>query len=714
MQETENEDNKRIELTIEGMSCVSCAQNIEKALKNVEGVKNVSVFFATEMATIEVENTVGEEILIAAVQKAGYRAYHKEKWFPKQTHIEEGFWAFAFSALFSTPFLLQMLWNYAGVSWEIPGVIQGILATIVQIAFGWRFYEGAYHSLRSLSANMDLLIAIGTTAAYLFSIIIFFFELPQHMYFESSSLIITFVLLGRWLESRSKSKSSEALFKLMELQPKIARVEVDGNFIDKNVNEIQVGDIFLVRPGESVSVDGEVVEGESYIDESLLTGESKPILKTLHSKIFGATVNQNGLLKAKAIKVGSETALSTIIRLVEDAQNSKAPIQTLADKVSGYFVPAVMGFSLLTLILWGFFGDYNSGIVNAVSVLVIACPCALGLATPTVIVVASGLAAGKGILFRNGSAIESAGKITTILLDKTGTLTEGKPQVVEVYPRVPENTLHLLKLALTLENSSQHPISEAITKYALKQGLRPLNSSSYLSIPGKGVSAEIEGKTYYIGSEAFAREKFPEGIYDLKNEDQSYCLVWNDKEILGEIVVADPIRFGSKQAIDRFKKLGIFPIMITGDNFKTAKSVAKQVDIEIFEAEVLPENKALKVKEKMQVGLIVGMIGDGINDAPALAAADVGFAMSSGSDIAMESADVTLISSDLNRVVDAIELSKTSLLKIKQNLFFAFLYNTLGIPLAAFGFLNPALASLAMALSSICVVSNALLLKKES
>lgn len=714
MQQIENSDNKRIELTIEGMSCTSCAQNIEKALKAVDGVKNASVFFATEMAAIEVENTVKEETLIAAVQKAGYRAYHKEKWHPKQTHTEEGFWAFAFSALFSVPFFLQMLWNFVGISWEIPGVIQGILATIVQIGFGWRFYEGAYHSLRSLSANMDLLIAIGTTAAYLFSIIIFFFELPQHLYFESSSLIITFVLLGRWLESRSKGKSSEALFKLMELQPKIAKVEVDGNFIDKNVNEIEVGDIFLVRPGESVSVDGEVIEGESYIDESLLTGESKPILKTLHSKIFGATVNQNGLLKAKAIKVGSETALSTIIRLVQDAQNSKAPIQTLADKVSGYFVPAVMGLSLLTLLLWGFFGDYNSGIVNAVSVLVIACPCALGLATPTVIVVASGLGASKGILFRNASAIENAGKITTLILDKTGTLTEGKPQVVEVYPHIPENTLHLLKLALTLENSSQHPIADAITKYALKQGLRPLNSSSYLSIPGKGVSAEIERKMYFIGSEGFARERFPEGVFDLKNEGRSYCLIWSEKEILGEVVVADPIRLGSERAIDRLKNLGIFLMMITGDNFKTAETVAKQIGIEVFEAEVLPENKALIVKEKIQNGQVVGMIGDGINDAPALAAADVGFAMSSGSDIAMESADVTLIGSDLNRVVDAIELSKISVLKIKQNLFFAFLYNSLGMPLAAFGFLNPALAALAMALSSICVVSNALLLKKDN
>lgn len=710
---------REVQLLIEGMSCVSCAQGIEKALKAVEGVQEVTVNFATSRAFVQLENeNVDTHSLLAAVHAAGYRAVlaSEEEEMGEMMHHESGFWRFAFSAIFTFPLFLQMFWEDLGLSWEIPGVMQGLLATIVQFGMGWPFYEGAYHALRARTTNMDTLIVLGTTAAYGFSVVVYFFEIDHYLYFESSALIITLVLLGRWLESRSKGKASEAIHQLVRLQPKKAQVEVDGAFVDVSVDQMKVGDIFMVRPGESVPVDGRVIEGVSSVNESMLTGESFPVSKKEGEPIFAATLNQNGLLKAKATGVGSDTVLSGIIRLVQQAQNTKAPIQRLADQVSSYFVPAVLLVSLLTLLAWSVFGMFTDGLVNAVSVLVIACPCALGLATPTVILVASGLGAERGILFKKAEALETAEKIQTLMIDKTGTLTEGSPTVVDVIEHGNVDAFRVVQVAMSLEVHSLHPLGGAVVRYGEKLGLRPLNLTHLETFPGKGVTAHIEGVEYGVGSLHFAVEKgFSVDNIDVLQEEKkgkTLCAVWSDQKILGFIVIADPLRKQSIQAITELNHMGIETVMITGDHRHTAEAVAHQAGISAYEAQVLPADKAARVKERMRQGRIVGMVGDGINDAPALAAANVGFAVASGSDVAIESADVTLMRNDLMGVVTAIRLSKETFKKIRQNLFFAFIFNILGIPLAAFGFLNPIIAAAAMALSSVSVVTNALLLKR--
>lgn len=708
-----------IELSIEGMSCVTCANGIEKSLMQVGGVEEVIINFATGKGVIHTTNDdVTAELLIEKVHEAGYRATLYKSPDPHEHHhkLEGEFWTFAFAALFTFPLFLQMIWMLLGVDWEIPGVIQGILATIVQLWLGWRFYEGAYRSLKAGSPNMDLLIALGTTAAYLFSLVVYFFELHQHLYFESSAMIITLVLFGRWLESRTKGRASEAIHKLMDLQPKVAKVEISGEFVEVDISKIKVGDVFLVRPGESVPVDGEVIDGKSTVNEAMLTGESALVKKTVGDTVYSATVNQNGVLKAKATKVGADTVLSGIIRLVEHAQNSKAPIQRLADVISYYFVPCIVAVSLVTFILWSIFGSIGDGLVNAVSVLVIACPCALGLATPTVIMVASGRGAKRGILFREAKAIEQAEKIQTMILDKTGTLTEGKPQVSGVYPAMGIDEYRLLKVGMTIENNSTHPLAGSITAYGEKKGLKPGIVTYFETIPGKGVQAEIEGVRYTIGSPAYAEESGKsiddEQIAQLKNEGKTICVVWSDQGPMGVIAISDPLRPTSYEAVKQLKALGIKTVMLTGDNKQTAEAVAKLAGVDEFEAEVLPENKAEAVSSLMASGKQVGMVGDGINDAPALAAASIGFAIGAGSDIAIEAADVTLLRNDLTTVTTAINLSKATMMKAKQNIFFAFVYNTLGVPLAAFGFLNPIVAAAAMALSSVSVITNALLLRK--
>lgn len=709
--------DERIELSIEGMSCVTCANGIESALSRVEGVESATVHFATAKAIVL--GTAKERELISAVQNAGYRAcvYHPDLvQEDHKVHLEGEFWAFAFAALFTLPLFLQMLFMLFGSTWEIPGVIQGILATLVQLWLGWRFYEGAYRSLKAGSANMDLLIALGTTAAYGFSLVVYFFELHEHLYFESSAMIITLVLFGRWLESRTKGKASEAIQKLVQLKPKIAKVKVGEEFIEKPVSEISLGEVFLVRPGENVPVDGEVIEGESSVNEAMLTGESLPIKKSIGDKIYGATINQNGSLQAKATEIGENTVLSGIIRLVEQAQNSKAPIQRLADTISSYFVPAVVIISLLTFALWTFFGNLAEGLVNGVSVLVIACPCALGLATPTVIMVASGRGARNGILFREAAAIEQAEKIKTIIFDKTGTLTEGKPQVMGIYPEKGIDEYRLLKVATSIEAKSLHPIASAIVEHGKSKGLTPGVVTQVESYPGKGITGKIEETGYFIGSPTYAEESGQlfdgEKVSELKSEGKTVTAIWSKTEILGVIAISDPLRSSSLETVKKLEKMGISVLMMTGDNKGTAAAIAKEAGIERFEAEVLPDHKAEAVVKVIKKEGAVGMVGDGINDAPALAAASVGFAISSGSDIAIEAADVTLLRNDLQSVVTAINLSKATMVKARQNIFFAFVYNGLGIPLAALGFLNPVIAAAAMAMSSVSVITNALLLKK--
>jgi len=709
---------KEVQLMIEGMSCVSCAQGVEKALKAVEGVQGVTVNFATSRALVHLKEEVKSESLLEAVHAAGYRAVlaSAEDDMRDPAQYESGFWRFAFAALFTFPLFMQMFWEDLGLSWELPGVIQGLLATIVQFGLGWPFYEGTYHALRARSANMDTLIVLGTTAAYGFSVVVYFFELGHYLYFESSALIITLVLLGRWLESRSKGKASEAIRKLIRLQPKKAQVEVDGVFVDVDVNQMKVGDIFMVRPGESVPVDGRVIEGFSTVNESMLTGESFPVHKQEGEQIFAATLNQNGLIRAEATGVGSDTVLSGIIRLVQQAQNTKAPIQRLADQISSYFVPAVLAISLLTLLAWSAFGMFTDGLVNAISVLVIACPCALGLATPTVILVASGLGAERGILFKKAEALETAEKIQTLMIDKTGTLTEGRPSVVDVIESGNVDAFRVMQIAMSLEAHSLHPVSSAVIQYGEKIGLRPLNLTDFETFPGKGISAKIDGVEYGVGSLQFAGEKGfsieDSDVFQEEKKGKTVCAVWSSQKMFGFIVVSDPIRKQSAKAIAELNRMGIQTVMITGDNRNTAEAIAKQAGISEYEAQVLPGDKADRVKERMRKGRVVGMVGDGINDAPALAAANVGFAVAAGSDVAIESADVTLMRNDLMGVVTAIRLSKETFKKIRQNLFFAFIFNILGIPLAACGLLNPVIAAAAMALSSVSVVTNALLLKR--
>lgn len=615
---------------------------------------------------------------------------------------------FLISIVLTIPLWLMM----AGV--HLPVWMQILCASIVQFWCGRSFYQASFHSALAGQANMDLLVVIGTTAAYLFSLVVALRGINQPLYFESSATIITLVLLGRWIEARSKKRTSEAIQKLLELQPKSARVKRQGKWQDVPVEEIQVGDKFLVRPGESVPVDGKVVEGDSEINESLLTGESMPVAKKPGDEVFGGTNNINGSLTVQATKVGQETTLAGIIRLVKQAQNSRAPIQRLADAVSEYFVPAVILISIFTFLAWWFYGaPLSKGLINAVSVLIIACPCALGLATPTVITVASGLGAKNGILFKEASAIENAHKIETLVIDKTGTLTQGRPAVASVFSEDPQG---LLTIAYALESRSLHPVAEAINTYAKEHHIPLKPVAQFVSLPGRGLTGNIENIAYTIGSMRMAKEHnldLPEKEVQAY-EDKGYTIsvVWNGDKVLGMIAVADQLRKNSLRAIGLINQKGIHTVMLTGDHPQTAKSISYQAGIQEYYAEVLPDFKAHKVRELRERGQVVGMVGDGINDAPALAAASVGFAIGAGSDVAIEASDVTLLKNDLMGVVDAIDLSERTMDKAKQNLFFAFIYNILGIPIAAMGLLNPEIAAAAMALSSLSVVFNALSLRK--
>lgn len=694
---------KEIKLDVQGMSCVSCSEGIQKALLKVSGVEEATVNFATSKAIVQISDDLDSSLLIEAVHVAGYEAslpsidghhHHSEP--------AEAFKRFVIAAIFSFPLLLQMFF------FPISDIYQAVLATIVQFGCGWRFYRSSYYSLRQLSANMDVLIAMGTTAAYGLSLAVLFWGLDSHLYFESSAMIITLVLFGQWLEALSKGRASNAIQKLLALQPNSARVKREGEWIQVPVKAIVVGDLIMIRPGDNIPVDGDVVEGESFVNEAMLTGESNPVSKKIGDPLYAATQNSNGSLVLKTTKIGSETALAGIIHLVDQAQNSKAPIQRLADKVSEVFVPAVIGISILTFVLWYLIGGVLSeALINSVAVLVIACPCALGLATPTVIMVASGIGAKKGMLFRDATALELAQKMTTLVLDKTGTLTKGKPQVTDVIANDKER---LLEVAYALEQYSEHPIAEAITSYA-KDSKLPV--SSFQAVVGKGVNAQIEGESYFLGSLSFAKEcGINVSAEKEEKEGKTIVVVWKGVELLGVIAIQDSLKEHSVEAVAQIKEMEIHPVLLTGDHQMTAEVIARQAGIEDFYGDVLPDQKVEKVNALRKGKVVVGMVGDGINDAPALATADVGIAIGAGSDIAIEAADLTLIRDDLRLVPEAIRLSKVTFRKIRQNLFFAFIYNIVGIPLAACGLLNPMVAALAMSLSSVSVVTNALLLQR--
>ena len=725
------------DLQISGMHCASCSARLEKVLNQLPGVA-ATVNIATEKAHIAYDPRQTEiATLIKAVQGAGFdahplRDFAAEKQARAAAYRRERL-QFGIAALLTLPLLVEMLLMFAGIHAMLPGWLQFALATPVQFWSGWRFYTGAWSSLRGGSANMDVLVALGTSAAYLLSCAVLLFDLDQPLYFEASATLITLVLLGKLLEARAKGKASSALEALINLQPKMAHVERDGVMRELAVEQMRVDDVFLVRPGESVPVDGTVLEGSSSLDEAMLTGESLPQTKQAGDKVYAATLNQHGLLKCRALAVGSHTQLAAIIRLVEQAQGSKAAIQKLADQISAVFVPVVVVIALLTLVVWWLMGSsFSAALINAVAVLVISCPCALGLATPTALVVSTGRAAQEGILVKDAAALERAHKVAVLVVDKTGTLTEGKPAVTDLLPIGGIAPDELLRFAASLAQGSTHPLSRALLDRAQAGQIATLPTANASELPGHGLHAEIDGRHYLLGSPSFA---IGEGVaidkqQTLALQQQGKTVIVLAKTIsplplageglgeragyklLGYIAFADRLRASSRAAVAQLGAMGIRVVMLSGDNQATAQAIAQQAGITEFRAEVLPQDKSALVQSFRADGQLVGMVGDGINDAPALAAADVSFAMRSGSDIAIEAADITLMRNNLMSVVDAISLSRATLKKIRQNLFFAFAYNVLGIPLAALGMLNPVIAGAAMAMSSVSVVSNALLLKR--
>lgn len=711
-------------LLVEGMTCAACSARVEKMLGKVEGVVKVNVNLSTNKAIVDFPSGVVEtSALIAAVEKAGYKAQvqresdvDKEKQM-REKEIKSLKTSFIISLILTAPLVAAMFFHMAGQTNILTnGYFQWALATPVQFIIGYRFYRGAYHSVRGGGANMDVLIALGTSAAYFYSIYNLF-NMVHEYYFEASAVIITLIVLGKLFEAIAKGKTSEAIKKLMGLQPKTARVIRNDTEMDIDIDDLLVGDIIVVRPGEKVPVDGIIVEGSSALDESMITGESIPVDKKEGDQVIGATINKFGAFKFKATKIGKDTVLSQIIRLVEDAQGSKAPVQKLADKISGIFVPTVLVIALVTFLIFYFLGDFNTGLINAVAILIIACPCALGLATPTAIMVGTGKGAENGILIKSGEHLEMAHKMDAIIFDKTGTITKGEPEVTDVEAVNGFDENELLRIAGSVEKTSEHPLGQAIVGYAESQLVMLKDADSFAAVPGKGLNAKFEGRDVLIGNRKLMNEgsidltRMEDEISSLEEQGKTAMIVSVDGKLAGIIAVADQIKNTSLTAIKELQDMGLQVYMITGDNERTAKAIASQVGIGNVVADVLPEHKASKVEELKGQGKHVGMVGDGINDAPALAAADVGFAIGTGTDVAMEAADITLMRGDLSGVVTAIRLSHRTMKTIKQNLFWAFFYNSVGIPFAALGFLNPMIAGAAMAFSSVSVVTNSLRLR---
>jgi Cu+-exporting ATPase len=738
----------KITLRISGMHCASCAGRVEKQLKNTPGVTKANVNLATEKATITVdhpqEHTTHQ--LMQAVEKAGYKAEEVDAHdHSGHQHLElsaaKAKKLFLWGALLSAPLVFFMIIDLVP---DLPlahrihpwmGLISLILATPVQLILGKDFYQSTWSGLKMWTFNMDSLIAIGTSVAYgysLLNLLIYFFDqktvigvIPD-LYFETSALLITFVLLGKWLEAKAKGRTSSAIQKLLSLQAKTARVIRDGKEIDIPVEQVIVGDVILVRPGEKIPVDGIVTKGHSSIDESMVTGESIPVEKKTGDRVVGATINGHGSVEFRADRVGEETMLSQIIRMVEEAQGSKAPIQAFADRTAAWFVPAVIIAAIVTFLFWFFVAGQTLtfSLLAFVSVIVIACPCALGLATPTAIMVGTGKGAERGILIKGGEPLEAASRITAIVFDKTGTLTHGKPQVTNVVTLGSEDERTILGVAASLERQSEHPLADAIVRYADDQSISRTDVTDFKAMPGHGVRGTINGKIFAIGNRKLIAD-LGLGIADaeqemerLEKEGKTVMIVASDKDAIGLIAVADTVKADAKATIERLRRMGLETYMITGDNKSTAAAIAAHVGIMNVLAEVLPGLKAATIKKLQQQGKKVAMVGDGINDAPALAQADVGIAMGSGTDVAIETGGIVLVSNKTDDVVVALELARETMSKIRQNLFFALFYNVLGIPIAArlfytsFGLLlNPALAGLAMALSSVSVVSNSLMLR---
>jgi len=726
---------KTIKLDITDMHCASCALIIENALEKEDGVKSANVNYATAKAIIElVDPSIQSEYLIKIVEKAGYTAKAnmsaKEIESDKEQSYRKVFSRFIIALLLSMPILIismpqilmlfginaEMLMDFSGRK-----LILFLLTTPVQFFAGWQFYKGAYKAVKAKSTNMDTLVVLGTSAAYFYSVLNTFW-LAGSVYYETAALLITFILLGKLLEERAKGKTSQAIKKLMGLKAKTARTIVSGKEKNIPIDEVKVGDIILVKPGEKIPIDGVVTKGLTTIDESMISGEPFPVEKRIGSDVVGSTLNKNGSIELKATKVGEGTFLSQIIRLIEEAQGSKAPIQRVADRISSYFVPTIIGISLITFLGWFIIGqDLIFSLMSGISVLVIACPCALGLATPTAIMVGTGKGAGRGILIKSGEALEATGKVNTVVFDKTGTLTKGEPEVTDII--APDRTTVLL-IAASLEKLSEHPLADAIINKSVSEKLELADVGGFESLTGHGVSGNIDGIKYLLGNKKLIRENkisishFEVEVEKLERDGKTIMILASKSKALGIIAVADQVRSSSLKVVTVLKKLHIEPIMITGDNKVTAEVIASQVGITKVLAGVLPQNKAIEVKRLQKEGQIVAMVGDGINDSIALTQADVGIALGSGTDVAVEAGDIILVKDNLEDVLSAIKLSRFTMAKIKQNLFWAFIYNIIGIPIAVgllypiWGIvLKPELAGLAMAFSSVSVVTNSLLLK---
>ena len=723
----------KAELKITGMSCAACSGRIEKALNKMPGVYNAVVNLVMEKATLEYDaNELSLKDIIGKIENLGYGARNVNEKTEVDTerqarHAEIAHQRFRLliSVVFSIPLLLAMVFHMSGTGGSLAHYLmnpylQWLLATPVQFVAGWQFYRGAYLALKNGSANMDVLVVLGTSAAYFYSIFTIIAQRSE-LYFETSAILITLIIVGKLLEATAKGRTSEAIKALMGLQAKTAKVLRDGQEMDVPVEDVVTGDTVIVRPGEKIPVDGVIEEGHSTVDESMLTGESLPVDKKVGDPVTGATINKFGTFKFTATKVGKDTALAQIVRVVEAAQGSKAPIQRFADVVSGYFVPVVVGLAVLTFAVWYFFldaGNFSRALVNFTAVMVIACPCALGLATPTSIMVGTGKGAENGILIKGAEHLENAHRLTTIVLDKTGTITKGQPEVTDMIALEGYEQTQLLTMAVSAEKNSEHPLAEAIVKYGKERGVPFTDAETFEAIPGHGVAIQSGGKQILVGTRKLLQDhqvEFQHVVKDmeaLEMQGKTVMLIAVDRKLAGLLAVADTVKETSAQAIAGLKQLGIDVWMITGDNERAAKAIAETVGIDHVIAEVLPEHKAEKVQSLKQQGRVVAMVGDGINDAPALATADVGFAIGTGTDVAMEAADITLMRGDLNGLVAAIKLSKATMRNIKQNLFWALLYNSLGIPVAASGFLSPVLAGAAMAFSSVSVVTNALRLKR--
>ncbi|MED4353228.1 heavy metal translocating P-type ATPase [Schinkia azotoformans] len=725
------------ELVITGMTCAACATRIEKGINKMDGVLEANVNLALEKASVVFNpSIIATNDLIQKVEALGYGAIIKsddnenDATDHRQKEIEKQQGKFIFSAILSLPLLWAMVGHFSFTSFiYVPDAfmnpwVQMALATPVQFFIGKQFYVGAYKALKNKSANMDVLVALGTSAAYFYSVYLAIQTLGSNahsvgLYFETSAVLITLIILGKLFEAKAKGRSSEAIKKLMGLQAKNATVLRNGEELIIPLEEVTSGDILLVKPGEKIPVDGEIIEGSSALDESMITGESVPIDKTVGDTVIGATINKNGFLKIKATKVGKETALSQIIKIVEEAQGSKAPIQRLADSISGIFVPIVVGIAVITFLVWYFWvdpGNFAEALENLIAVLVIACPCALGLATPTSIMAGSGRSAEYGILFKGGEHLEMTHQINTVVLDKTGTITNGTPVLTDVI--TDRNEEEFLSLVGSAEKQSEHPLAQAIVDGIKERSIHLKDVMDFEAIPGYGIKANVNGKEVLVGTRRLMKkynisiDQVIEKMESLEKQGKTAMLAAVDGTYAGLVAVADTIKETSTSAIKRMKDMGLEVIMITGDNKQTASAIAKQAGVDHVIAEVLPEGKVEEVKKLQQQGKKVAMVGDGINDAPALATADIGMAIGTGTDVAMEAADITLIRGDLNSIPDSILMSHKTMRNIKQNLFWALAYNTIGIPIAAVGFLAPWLAGAAMAFSSVSVVLNALRLQK--